>query len=695
MSAHTESLRNIAVTGHVETGKTSFCEQALFDGGQIPKAESIESGKTVSDFTDEEINRRISIHTSLLHLDWQGKKINLLDTPGLMDFFGDLAAALRAVETALILVGADVGVQIGTIRIWRWLEEKKLPRMIFINKMDKEHADFSRCLEDLKNKFQASFVPLMLPLGSGAAFKGTVNLLSQKARSARGEAKAQEPAEIPAEIKDQVAEYRKALVEAAAEGDDALIEKFFEQESLSDEEILLGLSKGLRAGKLVPVFCGVAARNAGVADCLDILSAIAPAPGGEAEAAAADGTALAKKIDPASLPSCFVFKTSIDQFSGKLSYAKVISGTIQGDSELLNPREDKREKIGKVYTCQGKKLEETDGLAAGDIGLFVKLASTATNDTLCSPDEIVKYPPLKLRQPVHSMAVSALAKKDEDKLNQMLQRAAEEDPTFRIAYNPQTKENIISGMGELHLNIILEKIKTNQKIEVETRLPKVPYRETITASSSAEYQHKKQTGGHGQYAKVALEIAPLPRGENFKFTNAIFGGAVSRNYIPGVEKGVLEGMENGILAGYPVVDLEAKIVDGKMHPVDSSELAFKLAGRGALRAALEKAKPALLEPIMNLSVFVDDQYLGDVLSDLSSRRGRVLGQELLGGGIQEIKAQVPMAELLRYSVDLRSLTSGSATFEMEFSHYSPITGRTAEEVIKAAAAHKEEQGASR
>jgi elongation factor G len=489
-------------------------------------------------------------------------------------------------------------------------------------------------------------------------------------------------------------EYRQALIEAAAEGDDALMEKYFESETLSDEEITSGLAEALAAGKVIPVFCGAGLLNGGIFTFLDAVADLCPAPVGRKEPLqTTDGEEAFQEISPGGSPSCFVFKTSVEQFSGKLSYVKVITGSITGDSELLNIREKQKEKISKVYTCIGKKLDEADALPAGDIGVLTKIDSAATNDTLCGTDMDITYLPLRLPQPVHAVAISAGAKKDEDKLNQFLQRAAEEDMTFQLNYNTETKETVISGMGELHLDIIMEKIRNQAKIDMQTRVPKVAYRETIRAASGAEYQHKKQTGGHGQYAKVVLEIQPLPRGENFKFVNAIVGGRISKGYIPGVEKGVLEGMEAGILAGYPVVDLEAKVVDGKMHPVDSSELAFKLASRGALRTSLEKADPVLLEPVMNLTVFVEDQYLGDVLSDLSSRRGKVLGQEPVGGGIQEVKAQVPQSELLRYSIDLRSITSGTASFEIEFSHYSPITGKVAELVMAAAkAGQKQSEG---
>jgi elongation factor G len=688
MSTSSEGIRNIAITGHGSTGKTTFLEQVLFVGGVIPKPETVESGKTVSDYTDEEIERKISIHTTLAHLEWQGKKINILDTPGASDFVGEVVPALRVAESALVLVAADAGVQIGTIQTWRRLKRRKMPAMVFINKMDKEHADFLKTLGHLKDNFQTSFVPLSIPIGAGAGYRGVVNLIERKAYLHQEGQKKPTAAEVPAEMADQVEEFRQALIEAAAEGDDALMEKFFESETLSDQEIQDGMTKAMASGKVVPVLCGAAALNSGIFTSLNAVSTICPSPLGKVEPLAGADGQPGRPLSPEGSPSGFVFKTSIDQFSGKLSFLKVITGQIRGDTDLINAREKRKEKIAKVHTCTGKKLEEIDGLVAGDIGILNKLAATTTNDTLHGPDGEVEYLHLQLPQPVHAVAISATAKKDEDKLNQLLQRAAEEDLTFRIAYNKETKETVISGMGELHLDNIMGKIRAQAKIEMQTRVPRVAYRETIRGSAGAEYQHKKQTGGHGQYAKVALEIRPLPRGEHFKFVNAIVGGRISRGYIPGVEKGVIEGMETGILAGYPVVDIEASVVDGKEHPVDSSELAFKLASRGALREAMAKADPVLLEPIANLTVFVDGQYLGDVLSDLSSRRGRVLGQEPVGGGIQEVRAQVPQAELLRYSIDLRAITSGTASFEMDFDHYNPIAGKVAEQVIAAAQAEK-------
>ena len=620
MSANTDMIRNIAVTGHGSTGKTSLVENLLAAAGSIPKPESVETGKTVSDYTDEEISRKSSIHTSLAHLSWKDKKVNVLDTPGASDFVGEVVAALRVAETAIVVVGAEVGVQIGTIQIWRRLVARKTPRLVFINKMGKEHADFSKTLADLKEKFTASFVPLSIPIGASGTYRGVIDLIARKAYLNQEGGKTAKAEAIPAEMQEEADEYRQALIESAAEGDDALLEKFLEEETLSEEEILRGLQAGMAGGSIVPVLTGSALLGSGITSVLDTIAGIAPSPAGRSEPVVREGEEdSSKAVDPQGSPSCFVFKTSIDQFSGKLSFVKVVSGTVTGDSELVSSRTSDKLKIGKVYTCLGKKLEETDSPQTGDVGILTKLNAVTTNDSLCAAGETVTYKALRLPSPVHAVAISAAAKKDEDKLNQMLQRAAEEDLTFQISYNRETRETVISGMGELHLDNIMNRIKTQQKIEMNTKVPKVAYRETIRAGSAAEYQHKKQTGGHGQYAKVMLEIKPITRGENFSFVNGIVGGRISKGYIPGVEKGVIEGMTSGNLAGYPVVDLEAKVVDGKEHPVDSSEMAFKLAARGALRAAMEKANPVLLEPIMNLNVFVDDQYLGDVLSDLSSR----------------------------------------------------------------------------
>ncbi|HQB07379.1 MAG TPA: elongation factor G, partial [Rectinema sp.] len=455
----------------------------------------------------------------------------------------------------------------------------------------------------------------------------------------------------------------------------------------------LGLKEALAEGKIIPAFAGSGFANSGTTALIDFIMQSAPSPFARApeKAKDQDGNDVEMSIDPSKPASAFVFKTQIDQFSGRLSYIKAITGTILSDMDMVVSRDLHKERIGKLFTMQGKKLEEISSLPAGDIGVLAKISSLKTNDTISQFDKPISYAPLQLPSPVHMLAISAVNKKEEDKLNELLNRAAEEDLTFRVSYNPETKETVIAGMGEQQINMILDKIKSQSKIAAETRIPRVAYRETITKKATAEYTHKKQTGGHGQYARVVFEIEPLERGKDYEFENRIFGGAVSKGFMPGIEKGIHQAMEAGVLAGYPVVDTKTAIIDGKEHPVDSSEMAFKLAARGAFREAMKQASPVLLEPIMNLSVFVEDKYLGDVMSDLSGRRGKISGQNPIGGGIVQIDAQVPQAELLRYAIDLRSMTSGTGSFEVEFSHYAPISGKIAEDVIKAAQAFKTQE----
>jgi len=691
MSITTDAIRNIAIAGHVGTGKTSLLEQILYHGGVISRPETVESGKTISDYTDEEIERKISIHTALTNIQWKDTKLNLLDTPGSSDFIGEVIPAFRVAESALILVGARSSVQIETLKLWRRLDERNIPRVVFINKLDIERADFNNAITDLREKFSNTFVPVTIPIGESNNYRGIVNLIENKAYFFPEEGNKEKTAEVPDDLTEIVEESRTSLIESAAEGDDKLLEKYFEEGTLSPDEIRDGLTKGFRANKIVPVLCGSAIKNLGIISLLNFLSNTAPSPQGVVEHGKNQADEeVTVNISTDGLPSGFVFKTSIDQFAGKLSFIKVITGKFHPDMDIYNPREQKKERISKVFTAQGRKLEELKEIVAGDLGVLTKLGTVTTNDTLCMQDNIVYYTPLNLPNPVHSVTVSAGSKKDEDKLNQFLQKSAEEDLTFRVDYNQETRETVISGMGELHINMILDKIRESQKIEVNTRIPQVAYRETITKPADAEYTHKKQSGGHGQYGRVNIKIHPLERGKYYEFENAIRGMAISKGYIPGIEKGLHDAMESGVLAGYPVVDVGITLVDGKEHPVDSSEMSFRLAAKGALNAAMTKANPVLLEPIMKLTVYVDDQYLGDVLSDLSARRGRVLGQKPVGGGIQEVTALVPQAELLRYSIDLRSITSGTASFEMEFDHYSPISGKIAEAVINSAREKRKE-----
>ncbi|MDR1180212.1 MAG: elongation factor G [Spirochaetales bacterium] len=684
MAFTTDKIRNISITGHGATGKTTLVEQLLFTGGVIPRAESVDSGKTVSDYLEEEISQKISIKTTLSHLNWDGVKINILDTPGSADFGGEVISALRVSEAAVVVVGAKAGVQIETIKIWRRLDARNMPRVVFVNKMERDQADFRKTLEDLKSRFNKPFVPVTVPMGTGPDFKGVLNLIEGRACLIPGAGEKESEGEIPAEWKGLLDDYRELLIESAAEGDDELLNKFFEAGTLTPEEVKKGISEGIQNNKIVPVLCGASSLNSGVKSLLDFIAQEIPSPAVRVELSGSDGTREQVQVDAGKPFSAFVFKTTIDQFSGQLSFLKIVTGRIAADSDIVNSREGKKGKTGKIFECLGKKLTETTEAYAGDICILTKLTVTHTNDTLYAPDKAAAYAALELPAPVHAVAVAAKVKKDEDKLAQLLQRVAEEDKTFQVSFNTETKETVISGMGELQINMILSKIRDSQKIDLETKIPQVAYRETITKASDALYRHKKQTGGHGQFAEVSIQVKPLPRGQQYSFENGIRGMAVSKGYIPGIEKGLHEAMEHGVLAGYPVMDVGVTLVDGKEHPVDSSEMAFKLASREALKSAMEKAGPVILEPVLKLMVFVEDQYMGDVLSDLSSRRGRVLGQDQLGGGIVEVKAEVPQAELLRYAIDLKAMTSGTGTFETEFDHYSPVQGKHAEDIVKAA-----------
>lgn len=688
MAYSTEMIRNIAVAGHGATGKTSFVEQLLVVGKAISEPATVESGKTVSDYTPEEVENGISIHTSLSHVLWNDHKINILDTPGASDFVGEVVTAFRAAESAVMMVGARAGIQIETIKLWRRLDKRNMPRIVFINKMDEERAEYDGILDELREKFEATVVPITVPVGLGGDFTGVIDLIGMKFWAAG----ASTPADIPAEMNSAVEEYRAQLIEAAAEGDDELTMKYLEEENLTEDEVHRGITEGIRDNKIVPVFCGSAVHNAGLAVFLDFLTWATPSPAGVREIVVdQEGNESEFTISAEGPFAALTFKTTLDQFSGKLSFVKIMGGVLKSDTEFVIERDGKKQKAGKFYTTIGKKLSDVDELDAGDLGVMAKIGEAHTNDTFHTPDQYMHFRPLALPQPVYSLAISAGSKKDEDKLNEQLVRVTEEDKTFTVTFDPETHETVIAGMGELHINTILNKIKASQKIEIETRPPRVAYRETITKSTETSYRHKKQSGGHGQFGEVHVRVRPLDRGQEYDFANEIKGGSVSKGYVPGIEKGLHEAMEHGVLAGYPVRDVGIVLFDGKEHPVDSSEMAFKIAARGALRQAMEKCGPVLLEPIMKLSVFIEDQYLGDVLSDLSSKRGRVLGQEQLGGGIVEIDALVPQAELLRYAIDLKSMTAGTGSFEMAFDHYDPVQGKIADEIIASSTYRHEEE----
>ena len=692
MSVDPKDIRNVAVVGHNGTGKTSLVESMLYYTGAIPKAEAVAGGKTTSDFTEEEIARKISVHTALASTEWMGKRINILDTPGTADFIGEAICSFRSAEAALMLVDARDGAQIETIKLWRRLDTRNKPRAVFINKMDKERANSRDVLDNLTEEFHSNFAPVTIPIGYAEEFKGVINLIENQAYKFNPNGK-EEIIPIPADMAETVEKYREELIEKAAEGADDLIEKYFEEGTLSDEDIRRGLREGLARNSVVPVFVGASEKGAGVTSLLNFIKNNFPIPTGTFEYILKEDGSEERNypIGGKDSAEAYVFKTTIDQFSGKLSYIKVVNGTVGPDTDLSNPETGKRGKPGKIYRALGKKLIEIDCLNAGDIGIIAKFDPAATNATLLNdPNSKIKFRPLKLPQPIYELAISAGDKKSEDKMNDALHKITEEDLTFEMKYNEETKQSIIGGMGELHINMILDKVKEKQKIDIKTKMPKIAYRETITKKSGlAEYSHKKQSGGHGQFGRVVIEIFPIERGQYYSFENLVKGGAISKGYVPGIEKGIHEKMEEGYLAGYPLVDIGVNLIDGKEHPVDSSEMAFKLAAKGAMDIALSKAGAVLLEPYCKLEVFVDQDYLGSILSDLSGRRGRVLGQEDMGH-LTSVKAEVPMAELRSYAIDLKSMTQGSGSFELEFDHYETLNGKLAEDVIAEAKREKEE-----
>lgn len=684
----TLNIRNVAIAGHGQTGKSSLFENLLFVSGK--EKEFIEpcTEKSTTGYTPEEVSRKISIYNSLANFVYKDRLVNIWDTPGSSDFVGEVITAFRSSGVSVLVVDGRFGVQIETIKLWRNLNSRNKPRMIFVNKMDDERADYNKVLKDLKDKFEVEFFPVTIPVSQGKSYKGVVDVFNGKAYGVAGTGKKEEEMEVPGDMAEEITRVKNLLAETAAEGDDDLFVKFLDEGELTKDEIIKGLTECMENNKAVPVFCGSCAKSSGILSLMDFIVDFSPSPLSHYDLTVSEsGEESTVKFDENAPFSGLVIKTVFDQFSGKTSYVKIITGKIKADTEVYNIQENKKERIGKIYRCTGSRMEEIQEACAGDIVLCVKLASAKTNDTLAANQGSMVYKKLKHPYPVYSLAVKAKDKKQEDKLGELLLKKTEEDMTLRFSYNSETKQNVISGMGDLQLGIVLDKIKASSKIEIETSVPDIAYRETIQRKAQAEYTHKKQSGGHGQYGKVVLSIQPLERGMEYSFTNAVFGGAISKGYIPGVEKGVKEAMEHGVLAAYPVVDVGVTVLDGKEHPVDSSEMAFKIAARNAFREAMKKAGPILLEPVMNLTVFVESKYLGDIMSDLSGKRGKILGQDTLGSGIDEIRAQVPQSELMKYAVDLRSITSGTGSFEVSFDHYDPISGKIAEKIIEKAAAN--------
>jgi elongation factor G len=674
-----ESIRNVGLFSHGGHGKTTLAEALLYNSGAITRLGRVEEGTTTSDYDAEEVRRHISVQLSVLPLEWKGTKINLIDSPGYADFYGEALEALRVVDAAILVFEAVAGVEFGAERVWRYAEESRLPRVIVVGKMDRENADFGRTVDQIRERFGKSVVPMQLPIGAQAGFDGVVDLIAMKAyRGNSGE-----PAEIPADLQSAAESAREQLIEAAAEGDDDLLSKYLEGEALSEDEVLQGLRTGIRSGAIAPVVCASAMQNKAIKPILDAIVNLLPSPADRGPVPAVDlNTNQTIELQPSEgAPlAALVFKSTADPHVGKLSYFRVFSGVLHSDSHVWNATRQHDERLGQLFTIRGKAQEPVVQLGPGEIGAVAKLQDTGISDTLSARETPLKLEPIVFPAPLFATAISPKTRADLDKMGAALARLQEEDPTLHVYKHPDTLETLVEGLGETHIDIAAERLHRKYSVDVDLSVPRVPYKETIGGAAKAEYKHKKQTGGHGQYGHVFLAVEPLPRGTGVEFAERVVGGSVPKNYIPAVEKGVREAVPEGFLAGYPIVDVKVTLYDGSYHAVDSSEMAFKIAAQGALKKALEQARPTLLEPIADLVVTVPDQYVGDVMGDLNTRRARVHGMNPQGG-TTSIEAEVPLAEVQRYATDLRSLTQGRGSYTLTIRSYEEVPAHIAQTVI--------------
>lgn len=689
-----KDIRNVGVVGHGGSGKTTLSAGLLFTAGATNRLLHVDEGNTVTDFDEEEIQRKITISTAAAFVEWRKHKINLLDTPGYNTFINDTRAALAAADSALVLVDGVAGVEVQTEKVWAFADEYKLARAVVVNKLDRERADFNRALESIHANFGRAAVPIQIPIGSERDFNGVVDLIGMKAYTYTpgGNGVGQE-GEIPANLKETAQKAHDALVEMVAEGNDALMEEFFDKGTLSPEQIVEGLRQGIREMRIFPVMCAAALHNVGSDRLLNFVVENFPAPVERTVTATVDGNEVTRQINSSDPPSIFVFKTIADPFAGRISYFRVLSGVVKNDANLVNMERGGAERLAHIGSPFGKNIEAVPELHAGDIGAVAKLKDTLTGDTLAEKGFQIVYPKVQLPEPSIAFAIQANSRQDEDRMGNAVARILEEDQSLRFYRDPQTKEFLLAGTGQQHVEIIVSRLKKRYGVDVTLKAPKIPYRETIRGTADVQGRHKKQTGGHGQFGDCWIRMEPLPRGANFEFSNEIFGGAIPKNFIPAVEKGILEAAANGYLAGYPMVDFKVVLYDGSYHDVDSSELSFKLAARKAFKAAMQQAKPALLEPIMNVEIQAPVEYAGDLMGDLNGRRGRISGMETRGS-TQIVRAQVPMAEMLNYQSDLTAMTQGRASFTMEPSHYDFVPQMQADKIIaqaKAAKAGEEEE----
>jgi elongation factor G len=666
-----EQIRNVALISHVGAGKTSLVDAALFDSGAVTRQGKVDDGTSIADYDPDELKRRMTLHAKVIPVEWKNTKINFIDTPGYADFVGEVKAGLRVADAALVVVTAEKGVEVGTELTWQYADERHLPRMVLVNKLDRENTSFDQALDSLRKQFGVKVVPLQIPIGEQSGFRGVVDLVSQKGYTFEGN-KVQEVS-IPDDLKDRISSYREQLIESAVESDDAVMEKFLEGEELSDEEILSVVKLGTSSGQLIPVLCGAGSKNIGVQTLLDaIVDYLPSAADAQPEEAKAYGNTV----------SLFVFKTAAAQV-GTISNFRVYSGTLKPET-LSNVETKTDERLGQLIIPRGKTQENTTEISAGDFGAVAKLSNTHTGDTLVgSKDITTPLPPINFPQPCYTVALYPKSQADLDKMSNALSRIVEEDRTLRVSRDPETAEVLLSGMGESHLQIVVESIKRKYAVDLEARDPRVSYRETIRKKARANGRHKRQTGGHGQFGDVWLEVEPLPRDseETFIFEDKIVGGVVPGQYIPGVEKGVRDSLKKGFVSGNPLVYIKVALVDGKYHPVDSSAQSFEIAASLGMQEAVAQANPVLLEPIMNVTITVPEGNMGDVMSDINTKRGRVLGMDSLGNGMQRITAQVPQAEMLHYATDLRSITQGRGTFTMEFSQYEEVPANIQQEIV--------------
>jgi elongation factor G len=702
---NTEQIRNVGIVGHGDTGKTQLVSSLLFTAGMTPRLGKVTEGSTVTDWDEEEIARKISIQTGIAFAEWQAAgaadkiKINFLDTPGYSTFINDTKASLIAADSAIILVDASAGCQVVTEKVWDFATEYELPRAFLINWMDRELASFDRALASIQEVFGRGAVPIQIPTGAEKSFKGVIDLVAMKALTYTpgGDGKAKID-DIPADLADAAKAAHEALVEMVAEGDDELMQEFFDKGTLPVEDLMKGLRKAVLDKRIYPVLAASALQNIGSDAILNFIAAVFPSATARGKVTAykepeRKGDSVERRVDDKEPLSLFVFKTIADPFAGRISYLKVISGILRNDASVANFNRNTVERFQHLEVRQGKTATAVAELHAGDIGTIAKLKDTTTGDTLGDKAATVYYPPARLPEPAITFAIEPKTRADEDRIGVAIHRILEEDPALRFSRDPQTKEFLLAGAGQQHIEVVVAKLRKRYHVELTLKPPKVPYRETIRGKADAEGKHKKQTGGHGQFGLCRIKMEPLPRGSGFEFVDDIFGGAIPHNWIPSVEKGIRDAAERGYLAGFPVVDFRASLYDGKYHDVDSSDIAFKIAGALAFKEGMKQAKPALLEPIMKVEVYAPDQYSGDIMGNISSRRGRISGSEARGQNVI-VRAQVPFAEMLSYANDLVSMTQGRASYTMEFSHYDFVPGEIAEKIIAAHKPHAEEEEAA-